>query len=80
MATLEATTTITLEPELDEIVTRLAAKEGKPKALYLRRLLLDALEDAEDYWAAEDAMTEHQRSGGKTYSAQEIGHELGVDD
>ena len=80
MAAIEATTTITLEPALDEIVTRLAAKEGKPKAEYLRRLLLDAIEDAEDYWSAHEAAEEFRRSGEKAKSLEQVSRELGLDD
>ncbi len=75
-----ATLTLKWGQELDAVAARLAQKAGQSKAEYLRQLLLDAMEDAEDYLLAEEAMEEHRQSGGKTYTSEELKRELGLDD
>ena len=66
--------------ELDAIVTRLATKAGKPKEEWLRRLLLDAIEDAEDSADAEEVMTRIRSGDERTYTSEEVRRRLGLDD
>ena len=85
MATIEAdgashTLTFHYSPELDAVVTRLAEKAGKPKNEYLRRLFLDAIEDAEDYVIAEEAYADFVASGEKAIPSDQVRRELGLDD
>ncbi len=65
---------IRLNPELEARLGRLAEKTGRTKTFYAREAIEQHLEDLEDYYLAADAA----RNPGRTYSAKEAKHELGL--
>jgi RHH-type rel operon transcriptional repressor/antitoxin RelB len=73
-------TSIRLSPELAERLDRLAAKTGRTKAFYLRRILENGISEMEDYYLAADTL-ERVRSGKeKVYTSASVRKDLGLDD
>ena len=69
---------IELKPQVDEELSRYAQQQGLSKDDVVNRVLLEYLEDREDYEIAVAALEEHERDG-RTYSPEEIRKELGLD-
>ena len=65
---------IRLAPEIEDRLERLAKKSGRTKSSYAREAILEHLEDLEDINLA--AMRLDRPA--KTYSAEEVKHELGL--
>jgi len=56
------TTSIRLEPEIEQRLNYLATKTGRTKAFYLREIITNGIEDLEDYYLAADVL-ERVRKG-----------------
>ena len=65
---------IRLAPEIERRLELLAKKTGRTKTFYAREAILEHLEDLEDIYLA----TQRLERPGKTYSAEEAKHELGL--
>ena len=65
---------IRLDPEIERRLELLAKKTGRTKTFYAREAILEHLEDLEDIYLA----TRRLERPGKTYSAEEVKHELGL--
>ena len=56
------TTSIRLEPEVEQRLNYLATKTGRTKAFYLREIITNGMEDLEDYYLAANVL-ERVRKG-----------------
>ena len=65
---------IRLDPEIEKRLDALAKKTGRTKTFYAREAILEHLEDLEDVYLA----TERLQRPTKTYSAEDVKHELGL--
>jgi len=65
---------IRLDPEIERRLERLAKMTGRTKTFYAREAILEHLEDLEDIYLA----TQRLERPAKTYSAEEVKHELGL--
>lgn len=65
---------IRLDTETESRLERLAKQTGRTKAFFAREAILEHLGDLEDVYLA----TERLQKPGKTYSAEEVKHELGL--
>jgi RHH-type transcriptional regulator, rel operon repressor / antitoxin RelB len=65
---------IRLDPEIERRLELLAKKTGRTKTFYARESILEHLEDLEDIYLA----TQRLERPAKTYSAEEVKHELGL--
>jgi len=65
---------IRLDPEIEKRLENLAKKTGRTKTFYAREAILQHLEDLEDIYLA----TQRLQNPAKTYSAEEVKHELGL--
>jgi RHH-type rel operon transcriptional repressor/antitoxin RelB len=63
-----------LDPEIERRLELLAKKTGRTKTFYAREAILEHLEDLEDIYLA----TQRLERPAKTYSAEEVKHELGL--
>ena len=72
------TAAVRLPEALEKRLDALAARTHRSKSYYLRRALEEFLEDREDYLIAASAWEEHQKTGGKTYSMEEVKKKLGL--
>jgi RHH-type rel operon transcriptional repressor/antitoxin RelB len=73
-------TSIRLEPEIEARLDALAARTGRTKAFYLRKLIAENLEDLEDLYDAIEISERIRRGEEKTYPLAEVIRELGLDD
>ncbi len=67
----------------EEIVRRLdalAERTGRPKAFYIREMILSHIGEIEDYYLAADVLERLGRGKVRTFSAQEVRQDLALDD
>jgi len=65
---------IRLDAETEKRLEDLAKKTGRTKTFYAREAILEHLDDLEDIYLASERL--HRPA--KTYSAEEVKHELGL--
>ena len=65
---------IRLDPDIESRLERLAKKTGRTKTFYAREAILEHLEDLEDVYLASQRL----ERPAKTYSAEEVKHDLGL--
>ena len=65
---------IRLDPKIEKRLEQLAKKTGRTKTFYAREAILEHLEDLEDIYLAKRRL----RRPAKTFSADEVKHELGL--
>lgn len=65
---------IRLDPEIESRLERLAKRTGRTKTFYAREAILEHLDDLEDIYLASQRL----ELPAKTYSAEEVKHELGL--
>ena len=73
-------TAILLSDEAFDRLEVLAAKAGRSTEAYIQNALTEHLEDQEDIELAERALEIRDRGDSRTYSLEEVGRELGLDD
>jgi len=73
-------TSIRLSPELESRLDRLAARTGRTKAFYLRRVIEDGIAEMEEYYLAADTLERVRRGEEKTFSAASVRKDLGLND
>ncbi len=67
---------IRLAPDIERRLELLAKKTGRTKTFYAREAILAHLEDLEDVYLA----SERLKRPAKSYTAEEVKHELGLHD
>jgi RHH-type transcriptional regulator, rel operon repressor / antitoxin RelB len=65
---------IRLHPDIEDRLERLAKQTGRTKTFYAREAILEHLENLEDIYLASRRL----ETPAKTYSAEEVKHELGL--
>jgi len=73
-------TSIRLDSAVEQRLNFLAAQTGRTKAYYLRELVLNGLDDLEDYYLAAATMERVRKGAEKVYSAEQVRKDLGLDD
>lgn len=61
-----------LPEDIERRLEDLARRTGRSKSFYAREAILEHLEDLEDTYLAEEALTEHLSSGGRTLPMDEV--------
>ena len=74
------TTSIRLEPSVEQRLDYLSAQTGRTKAYYLRELIANGLEDLEDYYLAASTVERVRKGNERVYSAGQVRKELGLAD
>lgn len=73
-------TSIRLSSALERKVRKLARKAGQTQREYLYRLLIEAIEDAEDYQTGIEVLAKINSGEMETIPASEVWSRLGLDD
>jgi RHH-type transcriptional regulator, rel operon repressor / antitoxin RelB len=72
-------TTIRLPEEAERRLDALAASTHRPKSFYLRELILNNLDDLEDYYRAVEVSARIKRGEEKVYTLEHVESALGLD-
>lgn len=70
---------IRLPDETYDRLHALAARTGRTATFYIRQAIEAHLEDLEDLYVAEQALSAHRASGAKPLSLDDLDRELGLD-
>jgi len=73
-------TSIRLDPEIEQRLNNLAAQTGRTKAFYLRELVVNGLDELEDYYLAAATMERIRKGDEPVYSTEQVRKDLGLDD
>ncbi len=71
-------TSIRLPEEIEARLDALAKRTGRTKAFYIREMILNQLEDLEDYYLAAQVVERVRKGQEKTYSAKAVRQDLGL--
>jgi RHH-type rel operon transcriptional repressor/antitoxin RelB len=72
-------TSVRLDPAIEQRLDHLASVTGRTKAYYLRELVVNGLEDLEDFYLADATMERVRKGEETTLSASEVRKDLGLD-
>jgi RHH-type rel operon transcriptional repressor/antitoxin RelB len=71
-------TSVRLDPAIEQRLDHLASVTGRTKAYYLRELVINGLEDLEDFYLADATMERVRKGEETTLSASEVRNDLGL--
>lgn len=71
------TTSIRLDPEIEQRLDHLAAQTGRSKADHLREFIANGLEDLEDCYLAAAAMERLRKGQERIFSVGQVAQDLG---
>lgn len=73
-------TSIRLPDDIESRLDFLARKTGRTKAFYIREMILDKIDDIEDYYLAADILERVRKGKEPTFTAGEVREDLGLED
>jgi RHH-type transcriptional regulator, rel operon repressor / antitoxin RelB len=73
-------TSIRLPEDIERRLEVMAEKTGRTKAFYIREMILTHIDEMEDYYLAADVVERLRKGQGRTFTAQEVRQDLGLDD
>jgi RHH-type rel operon transcriptional repressor/antitoxin RelB len=73
-------TSIRLPDDIERRLDAMAEKTGRTKAFYIREMILTHIDEMEDYYLAADVVKRLRKGQGRTFTAQEVRQDLGLDD
>jgi len=74
------TTSIRLEPEIEQRLNYLATQTGRTKAFYLREIITNGMEDLEDYYLAADVLERIRKGEEEILSSANVRKSLDLED
>lgn len=73
-------TSVRLPEEIERRLGFLAEKTGRTKAYYIRELIVEHLDEVEDYYLAAETLERVRKGTEPVHSAAEARRELGLED
>ena len=73
-------TSIRLPDEIERRLDVLARRTGRTKAFYLREMILDKIDDMEEYYLAADVLERVRKGKETTLGADEVRKDIGLED
>ena len=73
-------TSIRLPEDIEQRLDALAEKTGRTKAFYIREMILNHIDEMEDYYLAAEVVERMRKGQERMFSAREVRHDLGLDD
>jgi RHH-type rel operon transcriptional repressor/antitoxin RelB len=73
-------TSIRLDPAVEQRLDRLALQTGRSKAYYLRELIVNGLDDLEDFYLAAATMERVRKGEERVFTLDEVETDLGLAD
>lgn len=73
-------TSVRLSPELEERLSRLASSTGRSKAFYISQAIENELDRLEYIYGLRQQVEDYRAGKLETYSLDEVGELLGLDD
>jgi RHH-type rel operon transcriptional repressor/antitoxin RelB len=73
-------TSIRLPDDIEHRLDFLARQTGRTKAFYIREMILEKIDDIEDYYLAADILERVRKGNETTFTAGEVRKDLGLDD
>jgi RHH-type transcriptional regulator, rel operon repressor / antitoxin RelB len=73
-------TSIRLPEDIEHRLDVMAEKTGRTKAFYIREMILAHIDEMEDYYLAADVVERLRKGQSRTFTAQEVRQDLGLDD
>ncbi len=72
-------TSIRLPEDIERRLEAMAKKTGRTKAFYIREMILNHIDEMEDYYLAANVVERIRKGQGRTLTAQEVRRDLGLD-
>lgn len=72
--------TLDLPPDIKARLAALAQTTGRSPAVLAREAILERIDDLEDLYLAEQSLIELRAGRSRTYTLEEVGRELGMED
>lgn len=69
-----------LPPEVCERLEKLARRTGRSKSFYMIQAIVEKIEELEDLYAADEVAGRIRTGREKTYSLEDVKHDLGLED
>ncbi len=73
-------TSIRLPDEIENRLEFLARQTGRTKAFYIREMIMDKIDDMEDYYLAASILENVRKGKEATFTSQKVRKDLGLDD
>lgn len=77
---IEMPTSIRLPEEIEKRLDTLAQKTGRTKAYYIREMILEKIDDIEDYYLAAHRAEKIRQGKERVFSSEHVREDLGLDD
>jgi len=73
-------TSIRLPEDIERRLDLLARQTGRTKAYYIREIILEKIDEIEEYYLAADVVTRVRKGEEATFSAEDVRKELDLED
>ena len=73
-------TSIRLPEEIERRLDDLARRTGRTKAYYIREMILEKIDELEDYYLAADGLSRVRKGEETVYDAEQVRKDFGLED